>query len=63
LEQILQNIRPAEAYFWSTHSGVELDLFFISGGKCYGVEFKLNEAPLMTRSMRIALSDLSFLII
>lgn len=59
LEQILQNIRPAEAYSWSTYSGVELDLFFISGGKRYGVEFKLNEAPLMTRSMHIALNDLS----
>ncbi|MFQ5329629.1 MAG: ATP-binding protein [Thermodesulfobacteriota bacterium] len=59
LEQILQNIRPGSAYCWSTYSGVELDLFFISGGKRYGVEFKLNEAPSITRSMRIALSDLS----
>jgi len=58
LEQTLAIIRPAEAYFWSTHSGAELDLFFIHGGHQFGIEFKLTDAPRVTRSMRIALDDL-----
>jgi uncharacterized protein len=33
LEQILNVIRPREAYFWATHGGAELDLLFLSGGK------------------------------
>ena len=45
LEQVLQVIRPPDAYFWSTYSGAEVDLFFFQDGKRYGVEFKFNEAP------------------
>ena len=59
LEQVLQVIRPAEAYFWSTHSGAEVDLLFFHEGKRYGVEFKFNEAPKITKSMHIAVKDLS----
>ncbi len=58
LEQILHIIRPEDAYFWATHSGAELDLFFLRQGKRFGVEFKLNEAPRVTRSMHVALEDL-----
>jgi predicted AAA+ superfamily ATPase len=58
LEQTLAAIRPAGAYFWSTHGGAELDLFFIQGGHRFGIEFKLTDAPTVTRSMRIALDDL-----
>ena len=58
IEQVLRIVRPAEAYFWGSHRGAELDLFFLHGGKRYGVEVKFNEAPLVTRSMRIALQDL-----
>ena len=58
IEQVLRIVRPAEAYFWGSHRGAELDLFFLHGGKRYGVEVKFNEAPLVTRSMRIALHDL-----
>ena len=32
LEQILRIVQPAEAYFWATYSGAELDLFFIANG-------------------------------
>jgi hypothetical protein len=35
-----------------------LDLFFIHGGHRFGIEFKLTDAPRVTRSMRIALDDL-----
>lgn len=58
LEQVVQVVRPAEAFFWSTHQGAELDLFFIQRGRRMGVEFKFSEAPRLTRSMRIATDDL-----
>ena len=58
LEQVLRVLRPSEAYFWATHSGAELDLFFFSGGRRFGMEFKYNDAPRMTRSMHSALRDL-----
>jgi len=58
LEQILQHLKPKQAYFWATHSGAELDLFFIHRGQHYGIEIKFNEAPQATRSMRIAIETL-----
>ncbi|MBT3388910.1 MAG: ATP-binding protein [Chloroflexi bacterium] len=58
IEQLLQAVRPAQAYFWATHSGAEVDLVFLHQGKKYGVEVKFNEAPKITPSMRTALSDL-----
>ena len=58
LEQILRSVRPAEAFFWATHNGAELDLFFLHQGHRYGVEVKFSEAPKVTRSMRINLDDL-----
>jgi predicted AAA+ superfamily ATPase len=58
IEQVLQIIRPSESYFWATHIGAELDLFFLYGGKRYGVEVKFSEAPEITRSMQTALHDL-----
>jgi predicted AAA+ superfamily ATPase len=30
LEQVLQALRPAQAYFWGTYSGPELDLLFLA---------------------------------
>lgn len=59
LEQTLRLLRPSQAYFWAAHSGAELDLLFFRGGKRYGIEFKFNEAPIVTRSMRTALMDLN----
>ncbi len=58
IEQLLQAVRPSQAYFWATHSGAEVDLVFLHQGKKYGVEVKFNEAPKITPSMRTALSDL-----
>jgi len=57
IEQILQIIRPSEAYFWAIHSGAELDLLFFYKGKRYGIEVKFSEAPEITRSMQIALHE------
>lgn len=59
IEQVLQIVRPSEAYFWATHNGGEIDLLFLQGGKKYGVEVKFNEAPKITRSMRSALTGLN----
>lgn len=59
LEQVVRQLSPAEPYFWATHGGAELDLFFMREGRRYGVEFKFNEAPAVTKSMRIALEDLA----
>jgi predicted AAA+ superfamily ATPase len=58
LEQTLLTVKPAQAFFWSTYSGAELDLFFLHKGHRYGVEFKYNEAPAVTKSMRTAMETL-----
>lgn len=58
IEQILRAFEPREAFFWATHGGAELDLFFLRGGKRFGFEVKFSEAPAITRSMRIAQHDL-----
>jgi len=59
MEQVLQALCPSETYFWSTYSGAEVDLLLFRNGKRYGVEFKFSEAPKITKSMHIAISDLS----
>ncbi len=59
LEQILQVIGPTEPYFWSTYSGAKVDLLFSKKGKRYGMEFKFNEAPKISKSMHVALADLN----
>lgn len=59
IEQVLAAVRPSEAYYWGTHGGAELDLFFIVNGRRYGVEVKFSEAPASTRSMRTAIDDLA----
>ncbi len=59
LEQFLHVVQPSEAFFWSTHSGAEIDLFFQYRGRRHAVEFKFREAPKITKSMHIALNDLS----
>ncbi len=58
LESVLQAHQPDEAWFYAVHSGVELDLFMLCGGKRIGVEFKRQDAPKLTRSMRTAARDL-----
>ena len=47
-----------DAYFWSTHSGAELDLLAFHKGRRLGFEFKSSDSPSMTKSMHVALSDL-----
>ena len=61
LEQVLQhlNLRQEETFFWSIHTGAELDLVFRHKGRLYGAEVKYNEAPALTRSMTSAMKELS----
>jgi predicted AAA+ superfamily ATPase len=58
IEETLRVVRPDAAYFWATHTGAELDLLLLKSGRRYGVEVKFQDAPRLTASMRIALTDL-----
>jgi len=58
LVQVLQALRPIQAYYWATYNRAELDLFLPYRGRRYGVVIKFSEAPRITASMRIALDDL-----
>lgn len=58
VEQVMRIVRPAEAYFWGTHQGGELDLLFSMQGHRFGVEVKYSESPRMTKSMTSALETL-----
>lgn len=59
LEQVMGVLDAPEAYFWSVHSGAELDLLIFVGGRRVGFEFKFTERPSVTRSMRSALGTLT----
>ena len=61
LEQVIQhlNLKEEEAFFWSAHTGAELDLLFNRKGRLWGVEIKYNEAPKLTKSMKSAIAELS----
>jgi len=58
VEEVLKAFRPDDAYFWATHNGAELDLLLFRNGRRIGIECKRTDAPRLTPSMRIALSDL-----
>jgi uncharacterized protein len=58
VEEVLKSFRPDEAYYWATHNGAELDLLLFKNGKRIGVECKRVDAPVLSKSMQIALTDL-----
>jgi len=58
LEEALRSFNPDQAYFWAAHSGAELDLLLMRGGKRLGIECKRTDAPRLTPSMRTAFKDL-----
>ncbi len=58
IEEVLNTVKPDEAYFWATHQGAEIDLVLVKNGRLLGVECKRVDAPKLTPSMRIALEDL-----
>ncbi len=58
IEKVLRAVQPDEFYFWGTHQGAEIDLLLRIDGRFSGVECKRVDAPRMTPSITIALSDL-----
>jgi predicted AAA+ superfamily ATPase len=58
IEEVLKALRPDDAYYWATYNDAEVDLVLFKDGKRIGVECKRMDAPKLTPSMRIALTDL-----
>jgi uncharacterized protein len=50
--------RPDQCFFWATHTGAELDLLVVAGGRRLGFEIKRTVSPSVTTSMQVALRDL-----
>jgi predicted AAA+ superfamily ATPase len=59
IEQVLRILDPPQPFFWATHSGAEVDLFFLLHGRRYGIECKFSEAPKVTKSMNQAIETLN----
>ncbi len=58
IDEVLKAVEPDQGYYWATYQGAELDLLLLRDGERLGVEVKRTDAPTLTPSMRIALSDL-----
>jgi len=58
LEEVLRVFQPDQAWFHAVHAGSELDLFFLHRGQRVGIEMKLQDAPRVTKSMRVVQQDL-----
>ena len=58
LEQTLRISGDRDAYFWHTQGGAELDLMLHINGKRFGLEFKYADAPVLSKSLKIAQADL-----
>jgi predicted AAA+ superfamily ATPase len=60
IEQAIQLLgaRGAECHHWATPQGAELDLLVARGDRRIGIEVKCTQAPRVTRSMEIAMTDL-----
>lgn len=58
LEELLGRVSERDVYFWSTHAGAEIDFVWRRGRKLVGFEAKWGDAPAMTKSMRVGLTDL-----
>jgi len=59
IEQIVAWAGERNCHFWATQGGAELDLLVLAGGRRFGFEIKRTERPSVTKSMRIAISDLN----
>jgi predicted AAA+ superfamily ATPase len=60
LEQLSTHLSLSseEIFFWGTHAQAELDLLVFIQGHPLGFEIKYTDAPKVTKSMQIALTDL-----
>jgi predicted AAA+ superfamily ATPase len=61
LEELVSMLgkRDSEVFFYGTHSGAEIDLYWQDKGKKMGAEFKYIDAPRTTKSMHQAIADLN----
>jgi predicted AAA+ superfamily ATPase len=60
LEHVIQALgAERDACFWGSPSGAEVDLVVPRGGKLYGFECKYDDAPKITKSMRVAKAELA----
>jgi len=59
IEQAIREFGIEEPWFYRTHGGAELDLFWEQGGLRYGIEAKYADAPRLTPSMKSVMVDLS----
>lgn len=61
LEEIIRyyDVEDEDCYFWATQGVAELDLLLFKDGKKLGFEFKYNDAPRFTPSMRKAMENLN----
>jgi hypothetical protein len=60
LRQIVRRLGalPEECYFWSVHSGAEIDLLWVRGRRRWGFEFKRTSSPALSRSLMNAVDEL-----
>jgi predicted AAA+ superfamily ATPase len=58
IEQLLAHLPKANAYYWRTQAGAELNLLLFLKGRRIGIEIKRADAPTRTPSMVSALKDL-----
>lgn len=57
-EELVRCAGDRNVFFWSTQGGAELDFLVTRGNRLLGFEVKWSDAPSMSKSMHIALSDL-----
>ena len=58
MEQAIRRAGVVHPHFWRTHTGAELDLVWQARGALWGMEFKYQDAPGLTRSIRSVMRDL-----
>lgn len=58
LEEICKVIGKDDIYYWRTHTGAEVDLFWQNKGENWGVEIKYSDAPRLTKSIINGIKDL-----
>jgi predicted AAA+ superfamily ATPase len=61
IEEIIRSshLRTENCFFWSTYGEAEIDLILQKREGLIGIEVKYTDAPTITKSMRVALKDLS----
>lgn len=59
IEDVVRLVGERQLYFWATPAGAELDLLAFVNGKRVGIEIKYADAPTLTKSMRVAMTDLA----